>query len=873
MSEINASLINIYHYRGDKFANNFNDIISKNATSNLTPVSDTTTVYALPIDKIVVTTPVSGTNYLNTTVMWDFGDGTISTDISAIHWYKYPGKYAITLTRYTKDKPHTSVTIQTDVNVYNYTPKKFDTYISITNTYGDIIAIEPLNLYNNQLYLLDNNVFNFNIHKFNSWQSYNVLSSIGYNITLYSEGHNTPPIDTTQYNSNAFSHLSTYSAFIVDNKIANNVHFDAINTEVYVTYNSNTGKFEECESLTEGSVLAGTYDYKHVQFIDDLAENNKVQIAAIFDTTGFKLADNIESTQLNALYNYVPYYYSYTNNMSTSAFNNSDISKLIPSYGSPIISSYGLLNTCGLSGSQFDIFEHKIIKQPINFVYRSMYGYNTSGEYSNHFKSPEYKFLKNTHNYIISAINKWYHWENHPDHNFGDIAHDTIGPDNKQFKTYEELEPYITRTWAEKYEIYRKNDTKTGAIAEIALYHDNGDYENDTPVLSSSYMFYNDDIMADPSNDIGGYLKGNLVANDILSSVFIQIIPKEEHLDKINKIQSNVFSIDELNSSTHISLFKQNENFNLAEKYKSLALQPRLQESENLFNDFIGQIVGDDKSQMNLGVRIYEKIANFVDNTQNIDTCNITYLYDIYNKFDEFIAEYNLNWPEEMQRLIDLLSIQFNKLRGFNNLYTSDFDKRGYINNKNYGKNLGKQLDFNTALIPYLNDTFIIAYEKFSEKYIKLNCNIDYSVVSSDLIYNEVDNISSFPLSAYNYETWGWNLVLPTTIDTTNTVPIYVKKLDAKIEDYYIFYEFINTPSNEILQSVIDFYNPNTTSFDRNMTTTQWETFKKLYIMQTILKHIQQPVIHTPVEIIDYSINIDTHPKDIKVVIDTNNII
>jgi hypothetical protein len=80
------------------------------------------------------------------------------------------------------------------------------------------------------------------------------------------------------------------------------------------------------------------------------------------------------------------------------------------------------------------------------------------------------------------------------------------------------------------------------------------------------------------------------------------------------------------------------------------------QSSNKLFDDFIGGILGTELIHDEIGLKTYEKIANYVANTQDLDKCEIDFLESLgrfvgYNDF----AEEKYTYPEKIKRLVNLL--------------------------------------------------------------------------------------------------------------------------------------------------------------------------------------------------------------------------
>ena len=351
----------VFPYRGDPFSESFSEIVDKSSEHKInTSIANIDTIYTLPIDKIVcVLDDIANTStnvytmYSNTKVLWDFGDGTLSTDLSAVHWYKSPGKYKISLTVFDKDLNAVLSDYNTDINVYNFVPTEYPFNTNNNQSYGDVLFIEPITPTPHN-YILSPQ-YTFNLHKFNSWQSYNVLSSIGYTVQIDVSGNNAPFTTQTEYNSNAYSHLLCTSRTICDDKITNVVHFNS-NDTVYVKYNTDKLTFVKCLSSDEGAVLAGTYQSKQIQYVDD-DPSNKTLLSFIFDTTGIKTSDNYNSSLLQQWVNYVPYTHVINTELSVPTDETLEIKGDIN------------ITSCGLYGSDdYGIYEYKYINEDIGFI-------------------------------------------------------------------------------------------------------------------------------------------------------------------------------------------------------------------------------------------------------------------------------------------------------------------------------------------------------------------------------------------------------------------------------------------------------------------------------------------------------------------------
>lgn len=147
-------------------------------------------------------------------------------------------------------------------------------------------------------------------------------------------------------------------------------------------------------------------------------------------------------------------------------------------------------------------------------------------------------------------------------------------------------------------------------------------------------------------------------------------------------------------SGTH-EVVKVNENKDFAQVIRSYMKQPSLVNNTKLYDDLNNAIFGTNTSDINsLGKRIYERISNYVTNTVDIDTCTIQSLFGLAEMVNYKLVSTGYPVPVDVQRLIDLLSINFTKLRGMQLTEKKDFEKYGNWLQNQSGVNLGAELLF-----------------------------------------------------------------------------------------------------------------------------------------------------------------------------------
>jgi hypothetical protein len=307
----------------------------------------------------------------------------------------------------------------------------------------------------------------------------------------------------------------------------------------------------------------------------------------------------------------------------------------------------------------------------------------------------------------------------------------------------------------------------------------------------------------------------------------------EDFIQNVSILASGTFVNDQLSSFTiegesekfdlykhgYYDIFKKNEDFNPEETLKNLRFQEILIDKNILFEDFLGSALGNGDSDHDaLGVKIYEKIANIVQNTQDIDANEYEFLNSLatmvgYN--DAYETKYV--FPESIKRIINLASINKAKLIGENNKFSQNFDIKGRATKTLYGINLGDEIP-PQQYICNINEP-IVALEKFSNSYMLLNTYQPLSSVGT----------SSYPLSSYS-DDWGWGLVLPTNFDFKN------------IDRYYIFFEYVPKFDNTVIGGIVDFNNTKTNVLSSS-------TNDELYGDKGIINHMFLDTLYKSIQI------------------------
>ena len=257
------------------------------------------------------------------------------------------------------------------------------------------------------------------------------------------------------------------------------------------------------------------------------------------------------------------------------------------------------------------------------------------------------------------------------------------------------------------------------------------------------------------------------------------------------------------------NFYKLNENFDFEQTLKDLRFQEILLDKEILFTDFMGTIFGDISSRYDvLGKTIWEKIQNFVSNNSDIDTCDLNSLINLNDLVDEDGLVFDrslIQQPADLSRLMSLFSVNHNRFTGTKNKFDSNFDSKGRTVKDTFGRNLGDRISTLTYEVTAGED--IVAYEKFSDSYIRLNtfqplCSLSGQALSPHPASSNTYMLSSIRTESHSVSSgsfWGWPLVLPSTYTVSD------------IDRFYEFYSLSAVFEDSVQSSLIDYKNGLTT--------------------------------------------------------------
>jgi hypothetical protein len=296
-----------------------------------------------------------------------------------------------------------------------------------------------------------------------------------------------------------------------------------------------------------------------------------------------------------------------------------------------------------------------------------------------------------------------------------------------------------------------------------------------------------------PELSSGGFYKGacRLSTSQTVSNAYISAFVPASFLQGTVPLTgiSNSFNI--YPESGIYNIAKKGEDIDFTQKFKDISFQSLFLDQKILFDEYIQNIFGTLSSdQTSIGKLTYEKIKNFVDNNSIVDYANIDKFLSIVKELniqDRRFNSVNYRYPGNFSRLVDLLSIKQTKLFGTQNKFSESFNSHGYINNDIYGYNLGDEITVSDIITP---GESIVAYERFSGVYTKLNTNQPMKVFKPGIVEYKIRDYEDI---------WGWGLVLPED------------GYGAAISNYYFFYKYIPRIEGSIKDGIINFNDFNTT--------------------------------------------------------------
>ena len=721
----------------------------------------------------------------NKTLRWDFGDGTFSTDLTATHTYSWPGKYTVKLTVYDQNGNAYDSSYSPTIQIVDFIP----TQIEFRNPSPDIIA----NKFIGPIY----------VDIRDSWQSYPALSSTGHTVNFYASGAGGLTVGTESIANDKWLHLRTLNQFLTVETLNNVKQFvpvtalTAIPTEIYARISDS--KIQSCKSTDVGSVFAGISGYCEIYYTDDSLKDiitaSPTYLFATLDSSKFHDA----FTQKTKLFNYIEY--------PPYGFQNIEPAVLTINKTNFNPASQLAITTTGIAGegtytsNVFDIpaISWQQTEIPYVVTFKDLSGYTTK------FYPP---LSSSTANSNVTGLTSF------------DVQTGIV----QLIPVYQAISgiPGETFSTSQLLSSLYPGGIFIGSLLPVSAYTDIiafSAYAENYFALTNynvpipGITFY-ENFPTEAPQSLGSFYRGYFVSQNSMENCQLtaSVVIEDPVYHNVYTLSgsSNTFNIYSTGGQFNIS--KVNENWDASRFYKGLRFQENLIDKNIFFTNFLGTIVGDISAYpYELGKTVYEKIANFTSNKSDIDKVNLDALLAFCDELSIQFEQYNYDFPPQLRRLVDMLSIKQKVLWGSHNTYKSEFNTGSQIvTDIGRGINLGSEISILSGTIT--TGVPIVAYELFSG---------NYSLVNAVGI-NGYDLSTTIPLSTYTYD-WGWGLITPESLT------------GSRVSDYYKFYQYINITAPGYYDNIINWTDPYTTLTPNQSAFGDWSVDDG--IMQTMISY------------------------------------
>ena len=276
---------------------------------------------------------------------------------------------------------------------------------------------------------------------------------------------------------------------------------------------------------------------------------------------------------------------------------------------------------------------------------------------------------------------------------------------------------------------------------------------------------------------------------------------------------SNLFNIYDFGG---YDIRRYNESWDAVNQVRQYARTPQIADNPTYWDGYMKAVWGDASSPQGTGFgrEAYEKIANFIPNSVDINTCNINQLYSLAKCVDITMDNYGFQLPPELRRIMDICSVNQQQLwgsrckcyRNITNSYTTytsgqqifvtDYtcDYCGHMHPGNRGSIFDASSYVVTAFKPF------IVEDKVSNNY--------------QLIIPPLSGTAStYPLSSY------YQVVLPAGYNYSTVISS--SGFHAAIA-YFHFYGYVESSCEQQIAGIINWDDPHTTLDETISSVSDW---------------------------------------------------
>ncbi len=230
----------------------------------------------------------------------------------------------------------------------------------------------------------------------------------------------------------------------------------------------------------------------------------------------------------------------------------------------------------------------------------------------------------------------------------------------------------------------------------------------------------------------------------------------------------------------HNQVRLQNEDFDMTDAIKRAMPEFMVEKSPVLFEQYLPAIFGNPltDSEQRFGIAAMERISNFITNHSDVDTCTIDNVYSTGTSMDLQIDKLQITMPGEVKRLVNIASINPQRLWGTKCGCNMTFDDCGDCCDGGLKCTLCKQ-------------------QKTLNRGDKIDTTTYTVTAGVPIVYCPVQT-RDFAL-LYTIPVSGSDTYAIDNIDYTN--------LSTPLSSNYVFYHYLSTPAGNNIENLINWSN------------------------------------------------------------------
>lgn len=160
---------------------------------------------------------------------------------------------------------------------------------------------------------------------------------------------------------------------------------------------------------------------------------------------------------------------------------------------------------------------------------------------------------------------------------------------------------------------------------------------------------------------IGGYVYNTLS----LSSENLSVIVTAGNIPLYPNVSGQSKAFDVLLYDDYF-IRRFNESWDATRVMTDMIFAPHIKQNQTFWNGYVSGVFGGKETVQGkaFGRESYERIANFVPNHADVEVCGVDQLYSLANETDVPIDDYGFEYPPEIRRIMDIITINQQRLWG-----------------------------------------------------------------------------------------------------------------------------------------------------------------------------------------------------------------